>query len=348
MTDIENISVSGLNGIRQWEGRALRAYQDEVGVWTIGYGITNMDKGIGFKVQSGATITAEQAEQLLYASLRQNYLPATRRALSPQSKLAHPQGAIDGGVSFHYNTGGISRASWPKFLVAGNLEQAKTGLASWNKAGGKVLSGLVRRRAWEIGVIFNGDYGHLAGPDILDEHERSIGSGELLKALPGDATSAVIPGDVQTSGVPKATTPAPGTLMLGSQGAAVLEIQQLLIANGFLAPLNSVYDTATRNQVMKFQQHHPEISSDGIVGPATRAALVRGAALRAKLSTVAKVAPVVPVAAGGLWHWVSTGLGEMVLVGGAVAVTLGTAYVVWHHWADVKAFVNTKVSRVVL
>src|SRR5882672_12476169 len=114
MTDIANMSLGGLNGIRQWEGRSLRAYQDEVGVWTIGYGITNNDKGIGFRVQSGATITAAQAEQLLYDSLRHNYLPDVFRALAPQAKLAHPQGAIDGGLSFHYNTGGVMRASWPK------------------------------------------------------------------------------------------------------------------------------------------------------------------------------------------------------------------------------------------
>src|SRR6266566_4839228 len=116
---VTDISLKGLNAVRGYEGRALRAYQDSVGVWTIGFGLTNYDKGLPFHVGPGATIKAEEAEWLLYRSLRANYLPAVELRIN-QSRVAHPQGAIDGGLSMHFNTGGIHRASWPPKLNAGD------------------------------------------------------------------------------------------------------------------------------------------------------------------------------------------------------------------------------------
>src|ERR1700722_12719455 len=104
-----DISIDGLNVTRAQEGRSLRAYQDVVGVWTIGYGLTNYDKGLPFlPIKQGTTITEQQAEWYLLKSIRDNYLPAVRKALIGGT-YAHPQGAIDGGNDFHFNCGGIGK-----------------------------------------------------------------------------------------------------------------------------------------------------------------------------------------------------------------------------------------------
>lgn len=347
MSPVQDITVPGLNGIRMWEGRALRAYQDEVGVWTIGYGVTNMDKGLGFKVGAGVTITAEQAEQLLYTTLVKNYAPAVRKAVQPE-RCPHPQDAQNGGLSFHFNTGGIGRASWPKDLLAGDYEACQTNLKSWCRGGGKVLNGLVRRRAWEWGVIYSGNYGHLEGPGVLDQHEREIGHGELLTALPGHPTEPVDPGSVHTDGVPVPTTPAPGALQLGSSGQAVIDLQRSLVAAGYAAPVSGTFDEATRQQVIKFQQSHPHLTADGIVGPATTAALARNALLREQAGKVAKVAPAVPATAAALWQWVSTHSAQLALIGGCAVLVIVLAYLAVTYRAVLSSMFNKVTGRVTI
>lgn len=345
MTD--NISLPGLNGVRSYEGRALRAYQDEVGVWTVGYGLTNMDKNLPWKVGAGLTITAEQAEWHLLKSLNDNYAPAVRRALDP-AKVSHPQGAQDAGMSFHFNCGAIGRASWPKLLMEGNLSAAKTSIESWNHAGGKVLSGLTKRRAWEWGMASTGDYGHVTGPEELDQHERAIGVGELLTALPtdpGDTTA----GSIKTDGIPEPTTPAPGVIKRGSIGEGVTEIQTMLFTLGYALVINGTFDDATEAAVKKFQSTHPHITADGEVGPATTAAIKRDLAMRTKTKTVVvKAAPALGGIAAIVWNFVHANAGEIVLVGGIVVIVGSLAYVAWKHWGEVQAFVNKQIGRTVI
>ena len=58
----QNINQAGLNLIKTFEGLALEAYLDPVGIWTIGYG--HIDG-----VMEGMTITEEEAEALLLEEL---------------------------------------------------------------------------------------------------------------------------------------------------------------------------------------------------------------------------------------------------------------------------------------
>ena len=70
------ISDKGIDLIKEFEGCRLTAYQDEVGVWTIGYGITNADKSItGTTIKRGLKISQSTAEKWLEESLNQKYLP---------------------------------------------------------------------------------------------------------------------------------------------------------------------------------------------------------------------------------------------------------------------------------
>lgn len=341
---VTDISVPGLNGIRQWEGRALRAYQDAVGVWTIGYGITNMDKGIGFVVKKGVTITVDQAEWLLYTSLRRNYMPDVERALQAD-KCAHPQGAFDAAMSFHYNTGGILRASWPKSLMAGALAAAKANLMIWNRAKGKVLAGLTSRREWEWNVT-QGNYGHLMGPAVLNDRERIVGHGEFLTKMP-TAPGSTAPGTIAT-GVPVAHTPAPGVLKIGITGPSVLALQRQLSSIGYPTAPTGTFDASTDTVVRKFQKTHPSLTVDGEVGPATEAAFTRAVAMRTQSGNAAKTILLGPLIAVGVHAFNDSLPAQWFLVGGVALTVVALAVVAWRFRGEVEAWVNKLVGRTVV
>ena len=62
------------------------------------------------------------------------------------------QNQFDALVSFHYNTGAIRRATLTRRHCAGDCAAAATEFARWNRAGGRVLPGLVKRRAAEAAL----------------------------------------------------------------------------------------------------------------------------------------------------------------------------------------------------
>jgi lysozyme len=349
----DDVSLDGLNATRMEEGRALRAYQDSVGVYTIGYGLTNYDKGLPWHIGPGVTCTEAQAEYLLLRSLRENYLPAVKNALQGGT-YAHPQGAVDGGLDMHFNTGGISKASWPRLLGAGNLAAAKVALESWNKAGGRVLGGLVRRRARNWLEVSEGQYGTLEGPVVIftktNNQEGDRGTGDLLTALPTDPglvqPPKVVPGEPSTIQIP--TTPNPGALRLGDAGPAVSEAQVALNAAGAHLPVTGKFDAATVAATKDFQRSHPHLTIDGEIGPATNAALIRAANMRAAAAKVTKtVTPGLPSLYIAFHQWVSAHAGVVALcAGGAVAVAV-VAFLAYRYRNDLVAFVNAKLGRTV-
>ncbi|TNF21856.1 MAG: lysozyme [Rhodobacteraceae bacterium] len=145
-------SPKGIAFLERHEGVVLKAYRDPVGIWTIGAGLT---KASGVVVpKAGMQITRSEASRLLSLAFGRNYEPAVERAMPKAS-----QHEFDGGVSFHWNTGAIKRASWVKAWRSGDWARVLSGLRAWRKGGGKVLPGLVRRREEEFRVIRYGDYG---------------------------------------------------------------------------------------------------------------------------------------------------------------------------------------------
>lgn len=145
-------TARGVKFIERLEGVVLRAYRDPVGVWTIGPGLTAASGVV--TPGPGMVITEAEAARLLAEALRSRYEPAVTRAMPG----ATPH-AFDGGVSFHFNTGAITRASWVPAWASGNFAAMKTRLLRWNRGGGKVLPGLTRRREAEARLIQYGDYG---------------------------------------------------------------------------------------------------------------------------------------------------------------------------------------------
>jgi GH24 family phage-related lysozyme (muramidase) len=107
--------------------------------WTIGWGATG--PGIG----PGTVWTQEQCDARLLRDLE-------RHAADVAAAIGDApttQGQFDALVSFHYNTGAIARATLTRRHVAGDHAAAAREFARWNRAGGRVLRGLVRRRRAE-------------------------------------------------------------------------------------------------------------------------------------------------------------------------------------------------------
>ncbi|MBK3870977.1 lysozyme [Stutzerimonas frequens] len=138
-------SQNGLDLIKSFEGLRLSAYKDVVGVVTIGYGTTS-------GVKMGDTITKERAEELLREDVKRFEQQVQRLVKVPLT-----QGQFDALVSFVYNlgAGNLSNSTLLRLLNAGDYAGAGAQFERWNKAGGKVLAGLVRRRAAER-ALFEG------------------------------------------------------------------------------------------------------------------------------------------------------------------------------------------------
>lgn len=134
-----DVSPRGLKLIQEYEGLRLKAYQDSVGVWTIGYGST---KG----VRPGDEITEAQAIELLAADVDRHADGVLRAVDVPLN-----QNQFDALVSFTFNVGvgALQRSTLLRKLNAGEYTEAANQLMRWVHAGGQELRGLVRRREAE-------------------------------------------------------------------------------------------------------------------------------------------------------------------------------------------------------
>lgn len=144
------ISDKGISLIKQFEGCKLTAYQDSVGVWTIGYGWTQPVDGK--PIRAGMTIKQEAAERLLKTGLVSYESDVSRLV-----KVGLTQGQFDALVSFTYNLGSrsLSTSTLLRKLNAGDYAGAADEFLRWNKAGGKVLNGLTRRREAERALFLS-------------------------------------------------------------------------------------------------------------------------------------------------------------------------------------------------
>ena len=144
------ISDKGIALIKQFEGCKLTAYQDSVGVWTIGYGWTKPVDGK--PIRAGMMIKQETAERLLKTGL-----VSYENDVSRLVKVDLTQGQFDALVSFTYNLGArsLSTSTLLRKLNAGDYAGAADEFLRWNKAGGKVLSGLTRRREAERALFLS-------------------------------------------------------------------------------------------------------------------------------------------------------------------------------------------------
>ena len=139
-----NISQNGINLIKEFEGCRLTAYKDAVGVLTIGWGTTNADYEITkTHIVHGLTISQSTADKWLEDSLNKKYVP---KVMKYDAIYHWNQNELDGLTSFAYNIGSIDQ------LTANGTRsklQISEKILAYDKAGGKVLAGLTRRRKAE-------------------------------------------------------------------------------------------------------------------------------------------------------------------------------------------------------
>ncbi|MHC1747502.1 MAG: lysozyme [Cellulosilyticaceae bacterium] len=138
------ISKVGVDLIKSFEGCYLKSYRCPARVWTIGWGTTEPIGGR--EICEGMVITQQQADQLLI-----NNLKAYENAVNKYVTYPINQNQFDALVSFAYNCGcgALQKSTLLQYLNQGRIQAAANQFDVWNRGGGKVLQGLVRRRAAE-------------------------------------------------------------------------------------------------------------------------------------------------------------------------------------------------------
>ena len=136
-------SEVGIELIKEFEGCRQVAYQDSVGVWTIGYGHTK-------DVYEGQLAVKKTIERWLQEDLEE-----FESYVSKLVKVELNQNQFDALVAWTYNLGptNLKESTMLRKLNYGDYESVPDEMRRWNKAGGEVLNGLVRRRDAEANLF---------------------------------------------------------------------------------------------------------------------------------------------------------------------------------------------------
>lgn len=139
-----------LNTIQQFEGLKLTAYQDSVGIWTIGFGnIFNLDTGKPIK--QGDEISLETAERWLKIEV-DNLQAKMRKVITVP--LNDNQWTALTSLVYNIGFGAFKRSTLLRLLNAGaSKEEVAKQFLRWNKAGGKEVKGLTNRRQAESNLF---------------------------------------------------------------------------------------------------------------------------------------------------------------------------------------------------
>jgi GH24 family phage-related lysozyme (muramidase) len=304
MQVITRLSPQGAREVLLHEGFVSRAYRDPVGVLTIGAGYTNRSqvfkaywiKTRGRPLKPGDTITRDEALRILPKVVDEEYGAAVVRQIRPTR-----QHHYDGAASVCFNLGPKAATwKWAKALAAGDATKSAALLRqTGTTAGGRRLPGLVKRRQAEALLIQRGVYSAAGAGAIRVEPRETVAK----------ASSAS---------------------------------EELRHYQGILAKLGH-YDGAldglagpkTTKAVRSFQKDHPHLNVDGVLGPATAAALERAAAAGEAGTTTSVGALVsgagVAAAQGGAPDWVLWVAGA-----GLALAVLGGAVVAWRYRDEIR------------
>jgi lysozyme len=144
------VNAEGYALIKNFEGCRLKAYKCPANVWTIGYGNTFYEDGM--KVKEGDVITQQRAEEMAKFIIDQF---AVSIAPFIQKTLTENQFSACVSLAYNIGTSGFKRSSvFKKLNINPNDPTIADSFKLWNKGGGKVLAGLVKRREAEIQLYF--------------------------------------------------------------------------------------------------------------------------------------------------------------------------------------------------
>lgn len=185
------VNAEGRALLKQWEGLRLEAYQDGGGVWTIGYGHTRT-------AQPGMKITTAKAKTLFNADIA-----PCEEAVERLVTVELNDNQFAALVSFVYNVGegAFTKSTLLKKLNAGDYDAVPAQLMRWVKDNGKVVDGLVNRRAAESGLWARGSFVTSAGPTTAQPETPPLLTKENLTTAAGaigamgTAASAVVTGE---------------------------------------------------------------------------------------------------------------------------------------------------------
>ena len=135
---------AGLDLIKSFEGCRLTSYQDQAGLWTIGYGHCTP------AVTEGLTITQDQADNWLASDVSN-----TAASLSRMIKVAVNGNQFSAlcSLAFNIGTGHFAGSSALALLNEGYIDQVPGHMELWNKVNGVTDAGLVRRRIAEAALF---------------------------------------------------------------------------------------------------------------------------------------------------------------------------------------------------
>lgn len=154
-----NINQATVDLVKEFEGFSAKAYKCPAGIWTIGYG-TTAAAGVGITPSEGMTISQSEAEKYLHAAL-------VKFADQITPSVTHPINENEFGafVSLAYNIGpgAFKKSSALRFFNTGHKKGAANAILLWDKAGGKVLKGLTRRREAERKLFMTPTDGEFEG-----------------------------------------------------------------------------------------------------------------------------------------------------------------------------------------
>lgn len=174
-------SLEGRVFLARHEAVCLTAYDDGTGVATIGIGHTS--RAGPPRVRWGMTISLERAFEIFA-----NDLERFEEAVERELRRDVPQHVFDALVSFCFNVGpgNFRRSSVLRRLNEGRpVAEAAARLALWNRAGGRILPGLTRRRAEERRLMASGGYGDLStllAYSTVDARRRPAGTRRMSTA----------------------------------------------------------------------------------------------------------------------------------------------------------------------
>jgi len=163
------MNAAGVRLVKSFEGWRASAYRDAVGHWTIGYGHTSMAGPP--KVHQGMHITRAEGSEILARDLQ--YFADE---IQPLINVPLSDNQFSALVSFAYNVGvgNFRKSSVLKKVNAGQFDKAASRFVLWNKAGGRVLNGLTRRRLAEAALFANVARNVPSRAELKEiQHERS-------------------------------------------------------------------------------------------------------------------------------------------------------------------------------
>lgn len=148
------VSDTCIDFIKSWEGFSATPYRDEVGVLTLGYGMT------GKEIDGLTEVTEEEATSMLKDWINNKYAPIIKSDLDNKG-VTLKQNEFDALVSFAYNCGtvGLLGSTLYKRICEGIRDSSLiSNFQAWSNGGGRRIEGLYRRRTKEAAMFLNADY----------------------------------------------------------------------------------------------------------------------------------------------------------------------------------------------